>query len=377
MKRYTRILSTVVCVLALTGCAETQLMSHYAKKLPWPGQVESKGTYKVGQPYQVDRVWYYPKESFDHSETGIASWYGPGFDGKLTANGEVYDQNKLTAAHRTLQMPSLVRVTNLENGRSVVLRVNDRGPFKHGRVIDVSKRAADLLGFIGDGTARVRVDVLSEESQKLAAAAKAGQDTTRITVADLSGGKGLFNAKPKTNTTTVTAQNRTGADVNTPLQASYRSPIQLAQLKNDAEMLPESLQTPVITVEELDSPSPAYQQPPKEIDKPVWTGKQDPVASVGHVEEDGRYMPDPVVRQEPVRPTGLFVQAGSFSVYENAERLSKALDSIAKTTIEPAVVQGKQYYRVKLGPISSVAEADRVLQSVIDSGHGTARVVKN
>lgn len=94
----------------------------------------------------------------NYDEVGIASWYGPKFHGRPTANGEIYDMNALTAAHTTLPLPSIVRVTNLENGRSMLLRVNDRGPFVKGRLIDVSRRAAQLLGFAAKGTARVRVE---------------------------------------------------------------------------------------------------------------------------------------------------------------------------------------------------------------------------
>ncbi|HJP22585.1 MAG TPA: septal ring lytic transglycosylase RlpA family protein, partial [Alphaproteobacteria bacterium] len=103
---------------------------------------------------------YKPKEDPDYSFTGIASWYGQPFHGRRTANGETYDMNALTAAHKTLPMPVYVRVTNLINGRSLVLRVNDRGPFVNGRIIDVSRRAAQLLGFINQGTARVRVEMV-------------------------------------------------------------------------------------------------------------------------------------------------------------------------------------------------------------------------
>jgi rare lipoprotein A len=117
--------------------------------------------YKIGQPYQVDNVWYYPREQPDYDETGIASWYGPTFYGHHTANGEMYDGNALTAAHKTLPMPVNVRVTNLENGKSLVVRVNDRGPYARGRIIDLSKRAAELLDVVETGTARVRVTYLS------------------------------------------------------------------------------------------------------------------------------------------------------------------------------------------------------------------------
>jgi rare lipoprotein A len=118
------------------------------------------GVYKVGQPYQVDNVWYYPREQSDYDETGIASWYGPTFYGRHTANGEMYDGTALTAAHKTLPMPVNVRVTNLENGKSLIVRVNDRGPYARGRIIDLSKRAAELLDVVETGTARVRVTYL-------------------------------------------------------------------------------------------------------------------------------------------------------------------------------------------------------------------------
>ena len=119
------------------------------------------GVYKIGEPYEQKGVWYEPHEQPGYDETGIASWYGPGFHGQRTANGEIFDAAGLTAAHRTLPMPVNVRVTNLDNGRSLVLRVNDRGPFSRGRIIDVSARAARLLGFYGKGTANVRVTYLA------------------------------------------------------------------------------------------------------------------------------------------------------------------------------------------------------------------------
>lgn len=132
------------------------------------------GRYKVGRPYTIRGVTYVPREDFHYDETGIASWYGPGFHGRRTANGEIYDQNALTAAHPTLQMPSLVRVTNLANGRSLVVRINDRGPFVRGRIIDLSRRGAELLGFLREGVTPVRVQVLTEDS--IALARRAGRD---------------------------------------------------------------------------------------------------------------------------------------------------------------------------------------------------------
>ena len=122
------------------------------------------GGHKIGKPYVIGGVRYVPRADPNYDRTGMASWYGPGFHGKRTANGEVYDMDALTAAHPTLPMPSRVRVANLENGRSVVLRINDRGPFAGGRIIDVSRRAARELGFLRQGVARVRVTVLDSRA---------------------------------------------------------------------------------------------------------------------------------------------------------------------------------------------------------------------
>ncbi len=112
---------------------------------------------QVGQPYSIDGVTYVPRASPGYDAVGIASWYGRRYHGRRTASGEIYDMNSATAAHPTLPFGTRVRVTNLDNGRAVVLRINDRGPFVRGRIIDVSRRAAQVLGLIQTGTARVRV----------------------------------------------------------------------------------------------------------------------------------------------------------------------------------------------------------------------------
>lgn len=124
---------------------------------------------KVGKPYQVLGRWYEPRDDRDYSETGLASWYGPGFHALSTANGEVYDQDGLSAAHKTLPLPSYVEVENLDNGRRLTVRVNDRGPFVDGRILDLSRRAAQLLGVDGPGTARVMVRRVVPDGATLAA----------------------------------------------------------------------------------------------------------------------------------------------------------------------------------------------------------------
>ena len=157
-------------VLFVAGCASNGVdinSSPYSQAAAIKGQ---GGVYKVGNPYKIFGTTYYPEENYNYSEVGIASWYGSDFHNKRTANGEKYDMNTLTAAHRTLPLPSIVKVTNLDNGRSLVLRVNDRGPYAKNRIIDISKRGAQLLGYQVQGTAKVRVEVLEKESKELKAA---------------------------------------------------------------------------------------------------------------------------------------------------------------------------------------------------------------
>lgn len=113
------------------------------------------------RPYEIDGVGYKPQVTAAYDETGVASWYGDPFHGRRAANGTIYDQEAFTAAHKTLPLGTEVRVTNLENGRSALLRVTDRGPFVEGRIIDVSRRAARRLGFLDDGLAEVRVRALT------------------------------------------------------------------------------------------------------------------------------------------------------------------------------------------------------------------------
>lgn len=152
----------------LAACAGTP-EPRVAKAPPAP-----KGV-KIGQPYQVMGVWYYPKDDRGYDEVGIASWYGPGFHGKSTANGEPYDMDGITAAHKTLPLPSFVEVTNLQNGRRQLVRVNDRGPFVSDRVIDLSRRTAQLLGVDRAGTAKVRVRRVYPSVREIAAIMPGGR----------------------------------------------------------------------------------------------------------------------------------------------------------------------------------------------------------
>ena len=305
--------------LVLAGCAETNLLIHTAKQAKEQASPPSVGTFKVGSPYQIKGVWYYPKEDWDYRETGIASWYGPGFHGKTTANGETYDQTDLTAAHRTLPMPSVVRVTNLENGRSLVVRINDRGPFAHGRIIDMSQRGAQLLGFERQGTARVRVELLESETRAAQAIARGDR------------------VLPPPDPTAPQAP---------PPTAAPSAPVQVAVLTPP----------PGATQTQTAAPAPA----------PVVTPAPTPVPVAN----------DPVVTTVPVENTKIYIQAGAFQSAENARSLTGRLGAaFSGAHVQQAEVEGRTFYRVRIGPIDSVAAADRLLDRVIVAGYPGSRIV--
>lgn len=135
------------------GVKASPRVSNKRSNLPRGG-----GRDQVGKPYKVAGKWYYPKEDKKYKKVGGASWYGDAFHGRLTANGEIYDMTHLTAAHPTMPLPSYARVTNMVNGSSIIVRVNDRGPYSDGRIIDLSKKAAEMLDYAHSGVAKVKVE---------------------------------------------------------------------------------------------------------------------------------------------------------------------------------------------------------------------------
>ncbi len=192
-------------VVALAGCAPPQAprlsyshghehfsqakYGHASRKVVADGERVPRGggQYLVGRPYTVAGHRYYPAENPSYTAVGMASWYGAAFHGRRTANGEVYDMASLSAAHPTMPLPSYARVTNLENGYSVIVRVNDRGPYHAGRVMDVSSRVADVLDMKAMGTAKVKVDYVgpapmegSDNSQLLASLRTDGSPANMI-----------------------------------------------------------------------------------------------------------------------------------------------------------------------------------------------------
>jgi len=278
----------------------------------------STGTapYRVGKPYQIGDNWYYPREQPEYDEIGVASWYGPTFYGKQTASGEIYDGDGLTAAHRTLPLPVNVRVTNLDNGKSVVLRVNDRGPFAKGRIIDVSKHAAELLGFYAKGTAHVRVTYLGR-----ADAPSEPTDDTDTALAQ------AFRRMPaaKVETASVRTATRT---TSRPVQVASLGPPQL----------------------------PAEKATPSE-------------------QRRAALVPDSATDESSEASAArLYVQAGTFSSEANAERLQARLADTG-LFISPTERNGRSLYRVRSGPYDDLESANAALAKLAELGNNGAQIV--
>ena len=300
--------------LFLGACSETELLFHTAKAVRGRdmGAVAS-GTpvYKIGNPYQIDSTWYYPAVDYTYDETGIASWYGQDFHGKPTANGETYDMNAVTAAHRTLPLPSIVEVTNLENGRAIQIKVNDRGPFARGRIIDLSRRSAQLLGLEQQGTAKVRVRILAEPSRQLALQLT-GKDNDGLV--ETNGVRGA----PRASVATAELPG-------TPPAPRVNAPAGGSALTSNA---------PIVLT---------------------------PTSSS--------------VKVVQIKPTNIYVQAGAFSEFNNANRVRSTLSGLGPTNVTQVNTGQKMVFRVRLGPVKSVAEADKLLAQVAASGYPEARVI--
>ncbi len=336
---------TLGLALVLAGCAGQP--TAISSSGPYPN---AKG-YILGAPYQVDGVWYHPHLSPHYDKTGIASWYGIPFEGRLTADGEVYNQNALTAASPTLPLPSYVRVTDLQNGRSIVLRVNDRGPFVNGRLLDVTRRAAQLLGFEEAGTAEVRVQAVPGPSGTPIPGTSNVMVASRQSAPAAAPAANLAPAY-RTDAATATPSPTSGTATIAIPHAMSAGPVQMAALPPEGAADPStsgSATSPVL---------------------PATTSS----TQVGHwVAQDANLAA--TLRQEPVHPTHIFIQAGAFESYGNANHLRQRLTRIGTVQVTRVTVRGIQFYRVRLGPIGSVTQADEMLQELIGIGQTNARIV--
>jgi rare lipoprotein A len=290
------------------------------------------GYYSIGKPYQIAGAWYTPREDPGYDRVGSASWYGELFHGRRTANGEIYDMDRLSAAHPTLPLPVYARVTNLNNGRSIVVRINDRGPYARDRIIDLSRRSAELLGFRNRGTATVRVKYLGS------APLNGDDNYERRYLASQSWVQ--FAAKGKTSSDGVDA---------------------LAVRSVAAETLPAenpeklALQRKAAAPRDLSAATAA-------------TKSSEPLAPqiTGSIRRT----------TGPAGPAnGPVIQAGSFKNRDNADRAHQVLSAIAPVDVAEISVGGEAYFRVRVGPFQNVAAARAALATVAGAGYRGAKLL--
>jgi rare lipoprotein A len=305
--------------LMLGGCAEAGFLAQAGKDMSGSAAREAgEGRFVVGELYMANGIVHAPAEDYGLQETGLAVVVAKR-PGTRTANGEMADPSRLTAQHPTLQLPAIVRVTSLESGRSVLVRVNDRGPAVPGRIIGLSEAAGRLLALPPASPAQVRVQVVAAESHQLAAEARA---RTPI---------------PESERLAVTAAPRPAVQ---------------------AEALP---------------PPPGVRAAPAPRTAPSFPAPA-PSHSVQVAPVSTERLPE-TLTQSYATPGTLWVQAGAFGNAQNAERMRARLSGIGPTVSLPVTANGRGLWRVRLGPARSVAEADRLLAAALRAGAADSRIV--
>lgn len=285
--------------------------------VPWGG-----GRYHVGKPYQVAGRWFTPREDPHYDRQGTASWYGEAFNRRKTSNGEWFDMTRLTAAHPTLPLPSYVKVTNLENGREVVVRVNDRGPFVGTRLIDLSRRAAEVLDFKHKGKAPVRVQYIGP-------------------------------APLDDNGTHLVAMNqelKRGTALNRMIAAADRS--------RGRARVPDTMVAGL-----SDRRRDEGARKPESVPRVITAAYEPPLQTIG---ADG-----------PGIETSWFVQLGSFANPDNAARARDRFASVWPVQFIELTGNAGPVYRVRLGPVTSAEDAETALRDALAAGYGDARLVRS
>ncbi|MGB6389967.1 MAG: septal ring lytic transglycosylase RlpA family protein [Methyloceanibacter sp.] len=273
------------------------------------------GAYRIGSPYRVAGVTYQPREEPSYDRVGKASWYGELFQGRRTANGEIYDMERLSAASPTLPLPVYARVTNLENRRSIVVRVNDRGPYANDRIMDLSRRSAELLGFRQRGTTRVRVQYL---------------------------GKAPLNGDDSYERRYLASQGWVQIASNRRAPARSPEPVAVGSIAGGA---PSGLR---------------------------WQARAQAPAAVQASRERR-----PPAQAPDKASSGIMIQAGSFRSRDNAERARSLLGDIAGVEVAPVEVGDGTLFRVRLGPFADRSEAAAALPQVTEAGYSGAKIITN
>jgi rare lipoprotein A len=340
------------------GSASPRMVSHN-EAVPKGG-----GRDHVGKPYKVAGRWYTPRDNPSYSSTGMSSWYGDAFHGRKTANGEIYDKHSYTAAHPTMPLPSYARVTNVTNGRSIIVRVNDRGPFHGGRIVDVSERVANALEFKHLGTARVKVDYVGRAST-------AGSDDRKLVAtlrtdgeaAHLPGGSSpvpsqspilVANAEPQIATSRSEVM-RPVATAHAPMPARTSAPIVVEQ--DAAEVIPVS--NPVRRTVPL--------PPDRPFDLGTIPGAGAPTQRVNNGEAKA-----PKVEQPRDRVAAIYFApvVGISSAFGKDDPLR----NLKSGALKPAEAKTAVSQKILAGAYRDKTNADRI--AAILAKHGTAKVTE-
>jgi peptidoglycan lytic transglycosylase len=439
-----------IAVFALALACGPDLSTAQTKPAPAPtGQTR----YVIGKPYQFDGIWYRPAVDYGYDQTGVASIYPTRQAGLGTTSGEVYDQTAITAAHKTLPLPSLVRVTNLESGKSIALRVNDRGPFVDSLLIELSPAAAELLGISNQATARVRVQIMAAESAALAtslgggAVAGNGGSVTpapapvvKVTSLPLLTGPAVQPLKPvaapppPAPIPTPTATSQPPAVASTPAKpvaaltaTPAPTPIAAPTPPAPAPAKPVAVLTATPAPTPIAAPTPLAPAPakpvaaltampaPTPIAAPIPLAPPapaKPVAALGPTPtpatavsvkivntvapatntalplapaptgsavtaSTGAALPAPAaVKPLPVDlPAQFFIQTGAFKTPPEAEQLRAKLAGMGNAKIVPTRLGTSEFSAVLLGPIPSMAEAQRLLRQISAMGYSDAVLI--
>ncbi len=359
MTRRLSLACVMLALMAAAGCSTPRK------------SVEASPHYKVGKPYQVAGRWYRPHVDENYDRRGLASWYGDQFHGRLTANGEIFDMNRLSAAHKTLPLPSIVEVQNLENGRKILVRVNDRGPFVDDRIIDLSRAAAKRLGFLNQGIAKVRVRF--KGPAKLASAAPRAGSTRPPERRE----QPIKTPQPQTDGITQILQTLSEAElsdlqeqslaaVSEPVNASEAPtteapPAVLAQAAsepNDAPLSEEAAPG--------GAPTPRLAPEPAMVPVTVSVMPDSGAADTGIIDMskvDTEFLPS----------KKFTIAVAALSMLDNLQEVRTALSAIGPLKISRhEEADGEPVYKVTMGPFEDLQDAERRLEKVREAGYPDA-----
>ncbi|MES2983568.1 MAG: septal ring lytic transglycosylase RlpA family protein [Pseudomonadota bacterium] len=360
--------SALLLLAACGGGPRVTYSGHEESTEGVPGYVKGKKvspTVKLGQSYSVDGETYVPRNQPDYKEEGLASWYGPGFHGGKTANGERFDKEELTGAHRTLPLPSIVRVTMLSTGKQVYVRINDRGPFSKNRIIDLSRAAAEKIGLLRAGVAKVRVEYMPKESQRFADLLAEGRDPKSIDVASEVMNYGDGESAPASQVTRVASDDGATSDSGDEGSSFWDS----INKSSDGEPTQTMKSAPISEVASADlmppKALPAAKSKIMEADKVIAT--ESPFDAV----EAPKAAPSVAV----AAGGGTYVQLGAFSNETNAERLRKQFAAVEGLNISKKDKGGQTLYHVRMGPYSTLEASNTALAKAREAG-ADAKIIR-